>query len=221
MIDAAQPVKFKQAGLESRVQYDPYSRKSLLDHFYDDDVSPEALARGEAMERGDFLSQSLRGQDPPQPATASRCRWSARATPGASRIKLTKGVTLDAGSPALEIAYLLEGVPRDRTLHFSVEFDFAGMPSGADDRYFYTGESRAASASSARGWTKPTSHEIGLVDEWLGHRREPVVQPAHAACGRSPSKPSAKAKAASSWSINPSSSSRTGTFKATPKAAGA
>ena len=55
VIDANSPVKFKQAGLENHLQYDAYLRKSLLDHWYDDNVSLDAVARGEAMERGDFL----------------------------------------------------------------------------------------------------------------------------------------------------------------------
>ena len=49
------PVIFKQEGLGERLQYDPYSRKSLLDHFYDSDISLEAVARNEALERGDFV----------------------------------------------------------------------------------------------------------------------------------------------------------------------
>ena len=36
----------------------------------------------------------------------------------------------------LEIAYLLENLPADQPLHFAVEFNFAGLPAGADDRYF-------------------------------------------------------------------------------------
>ena len=70
--------------------------------------------------------------------------------PGRCAIKITKGVTLEAGSDALEIAYLLEGLPADRALHFGVEFNFAGLPSGADDRYFHRGERIANSANSAR-----------------------------------------------------------------------
>jgi alpha-amylase len=167
VIDANQPVKFKQSGLESRVQYDPYSRKSLLDHFYDDDVSPEALARGEAMERGDFLGLPFEAKIRRNP-NRIQVQMVRSGNAWGIPIKLTKGVTLDAGSPALEIAYLLEGVPRDRTLHFSVEFDFAGMPAGADDRYFYTGDDRRRLGQLGTRLVVNDLDEIGLVDEWLG-----------------------------------------------------
>src|SRR5207237_4252010 len=39
---------FKQAGLDSHLQYDSHLRKSLLDHFYDADVSLHSVLRGEA-----------------------------------------------------------------------------------------------------------------------------------------------------------------------------
>ena len=55
VIDGNAPAKFKQPGLGHMIQYDPYPRKSLVDHWYDDDASLATVARGEALERGDFL----------------------------------------------------------------------------------------------------------------------------------------------------------------------
>ena len=37
----------------------------------------------------------------------------------------------DNGAHELEIAYLIEGVPQDQEMHFSVEFNLAGLPSHA------------------------------------------------------------------------------------------
>lgn len=167
VIDANSPVKFKQAGLEKRIQYDPYSRKSLLDHFYDDNVSPEAVARGEAQERGDFLSGSYDAKirRNPQRIQVQMVRnGNAWGVP----LKITKGVTLDAGSSVLEIAYLMEGLPPGRTFHFSVEFDFAGMPAGAEDRYFYAGDHHQRLGQLGMRLDQHDLQEIGLVDEWLG-----------------------------------------------------
>ena len=50
-------VVFKQDGLDERLQYDLFPRKSFLEHFYDNDISAEAVASGRAMERGDFVAQ--------------------------------------------------------------------------------------------------------------------------------------------------------------------
>ena len=83
-------------------------------------------------------------------------------------LKITKGVTLEAGSPVLEIAYLIEGLPSGRTFHFSVEFDFAGLPAGADDRYFYSGDRQQRLGQLGTWLDRQQSSDIGLVDEWLG-----------------------------------------------------
>ncbi|MCA9152374.1 MAG: DUF1926 domain-containing protein, partial [Planctomycetales bacterium] len=50
-------VVFKQEGLDQRVQYDNYSRKSLIDHFFQDDLDLEQVARNLAEERGEFIGQ--------------------------------------------------------------------------------------------------------------------------------------------------------------------
>ena len=78
-------VVFKQADLDQRIQYDKYPRKSLLDLFYDNETTLAAVASGQAAVRSDFIARPLRSHDPPQRPTASRCSWSATATPAACR----------------------------------------------------------------------------------------------------------------------------------------
>ena len=92
-----------------------------------------------------------------------RCSSVAQGNAWGIPLKIIKGVTLDAGSDVLEIAYLIEGLPPERTMHFGVEFNFAGMPSGADDRFFHTGGTSAITTAMAcgsadwnRGSTWPT-----------------------------------------------------------------
>ena len=82
-------------------------------------------------------------------------------------IKITKGVTLLAGSNQLELTYLLEGLPADYPLHFGVEFNFAGLPSGADDRYFYRDNGQRLGQLQTELDLQNVS-DLGLVDEWLG-----------------------------------------------------
>src|SRR5262249_13688245 len=82
-------------------------------------------------------------------------------------VKITKSLTMEAGSSNIEIVYLLEGLPTDRTLHFGVEFNFAGLPASADDRYFYAqGRERLGHLGSQLD--QHEVDELGLVDEWLG-----------------------------------------------------
>ena len=52
-------------------------------------------------------------------------------------------------------------------LSLGVEFNFAGMAAGADDRYFYfPGKPRAGQLQTIQDLANVA--QIGLVDEWLG-----------------------------------------------------
>ncbi len=159
-------VVFKQAGLDQRLQYDQHLRKSLQDHFFDHDVAAEAVAMGQAMERGDFLggvyeTRLRRG--------ASRCQAVLTRDGNAwgCPLRITKSVTMEAGSSALEVHYELEGLPAGRPLHFAMEWNFAGLPAGADDRYFYDIERRRLGTLGTR-LDLTNADGIGLADQWLG-----------------------------------------------------
>ncbi|HWA97343.1 MAG TPA: alpha-amylase/4-alpha-glucanotransferase domain-containing protein, partial [Pirellulales bacterium] len=159
-------VVFKQPGLDERVQYDTYQRKSMLDHFWDNDASLAAVAGGQALERGDFLLAPYEGKlrrNPDRIQVQMTRQGNAWGIP----LKLTKGVTLNAGSNVLEIAYLIEGLPAGSSLHFAVEFNFAGMPSGADDRYFSDADAKRLGQLGTQLDLHGT-RSLHLTDEWLG-----------------------------------------------------
>jgi len=159
-------VVFKQPGLEQRVQYDTYLRKSLLDHFYDNEIAHAAVVAGQAQERGDFLVGTYEARVRRNPdriqvlLTRSGNAWG-------HPLKITKGVTLESGSSVVEVAYLIEGLPPNRGFHFGVEFNFAGLPSGADDRYFHDGQ-QVRLGQLGRKLDLQASREVHLVDEYLG-----------------------------------------------------
>ncbi len=159
-------VVFKQEGLDRQLQYDPYLRKSLLDHFYDSGLTLDAASRGHAVERGDFIGAVYEARVRRNPDRIQVLMIREGMADGVP-VRITKGVTLNSGSPVLEIAYLLEGLPRDRTLHFGVEFNFAGLPAGADDRYFHDlDQNRLGQLGTQLNLTDALG--LGLVDEWLG-----------------------------------------------------
>ncbi len=176
-------VIFKQAGLDQRVVYDKTPRKSLLDHFFAPGVTQAQVAGNLAEECGDFVtsiydSKIRRAADRVQVQLsrtgrisgplAPRAEGGGDITPAAAcEVKITKAVTLIQRSPAIEIVYLLENLPADETLHFAVEFNLAGLPSGADDRYFHD----LAGKRYGQLGTHLDLHDVqglGLTDEWLG-----------------------------------------------------
>ena len=72
-------VVFKQPNLDQRLQYDDHARKSLMDLFYDNDATLDAVADGHGA-----AARRLRRTATTRPAsaatpTASRCSCSARA----------------------------------------------------------------------------------------------------------------------------------------------
>ena len=159
-------VVFKQADLDKRLQYDRFPRKSLMDHFYDNDATLESVSRGEATERGDFVelpfeTKLRRGADRVQ--VQMRREGNAWGIP----IVLTKAVTMFAESDKLEITYLLENLPQDQPLHFAIEMNFSGLPAGADDRYFSDTNGNRLGQLGERLDLDDASG-LNLSDRWLG-----------------------------------------------------
>jgi alpha-amylase len=159
-------VVFKQEDLDQRIQYDDHPRKSLLDLFYDHDATLQAVASGQAAAGGDFVDgpyEARLRRNPERIQVQLVREGNALGVP----LKITKGLTLDAGSSVLEIAYLLEGLPQGHPLHFAVELNFAGMPAGADDRYFYDAK-RNCLGQLGTQLDLTDVKSLGLTDEWLG-----------------------------------------------------
>jgi alpha-amylase len=159
-------VVFKQEGLDQRLGYDRWQRNSLIDHFFPMDVDLAGVAAGRTEELGDFVhgvyDVKLRRSDGRVQVQLAR-----EGHVQGRRVKLTKGVTLNLGEPTLEIAYYLEHVPTDITLHLAPEFNFAGLPAGADDRYF-TGNRGERLGQLGCQLDLQGMNQLGLVDEWLG-----------------------------------------------------
>ena len=152
--------------LDKKLIYDATPRKSFVDHFLAAGTSFEDFQLGKG-EIGDFATgayQSLLRRS----AERVEAILARVGHVGNREIKLTKRIALNArGGTALEVLYVLEGLPPHESLHFGVELNFAGMPSGADDRYFYNETGRHLGQLQTH-LELPETTRLGLVDEWLG-----------------------------------------------------
>lgn len=159
-------VVFKQEGLDQRLGYDNWRRYCLIDHFYPGDARLDQVVAATAEEQGDFLFGSyeakLRRSD-----GRVQLQLIREGQVAGRPVKLTKGVTLVAGESALEIAYLLENVPSDIGLHLAPEFNLAGLPAGADDRYFLDADGNQLGQLGVQLDLQETT-ALSLVDQWLG-----------------------------------------------------
>ncbi len=159
-------VVFKQADLDKQLHYDARLRNSLIDHFWDDDVEFQAIAEGRAMERGDFADgqyETKIRRNPDRIQVQLTREGNAWGVP----LTITKGITLNAGSDELEIAYLIQGLPQDRKFRFGVEFNFAGLPDGQDDRFYSDADGQKIGQMQDR-LDLGACQSINLTDGWLG-----------------------------------------------------
>lgn len=158
-------VVFKQEGLDQRLQYDRYRRKSLVDHFYPLDATLAAVESGNAEEWGDFAAGAFEARLRRNPGRM-QVQLARDGHVGQQTVRLTKGVTLEAGEQSLEIAYLLEGLPPGETFHFGVEFNLAGLPADYDDRYFHDARGKSLGHLGTRLDLRDAD-SLALVDTWL------------------------------------------------------
>ena len=158
---------FKQEGLDQRLQYDDHPRNSLIDHFYDETVTHESVERGEVQERGDFVQGVFETKLRRSPERI-QVHMTRDGSAAGHKIRVSKGVTLQAGGTEFEIVYLLENLPLHQTFHFGIEFNFSGLPAGADDRFFYQHATENRLGQLGSRLDLHDVQNLGLVDEWLG-----------------------------------------------------
>lgn len=157
-------VVFKQANLDQRLQYDAYPKKSFVELFLDDRTTARDLMHGahqgvptQVVHR----AKLRRGTDKIQLQMQAEHRaWGIE-------FGVTKALTIEAGKSRLVASYLLEGLPPGRPLHFASEWNFAGMPAGADDRFFYDAQ-HVRRGTLGTQLDQSEARFLGLIDQYLG-----------------------------------------------------
>ena len=159
-------IKFRQPNLEKKICYDKWPRKSLVDLFLQPNATLEEFLRGDAV-IGDFATglyeASVRKGEQ---KIAVEMRRKGRVSDLNGEVR--KIVVMSSDRPnELLIQYHVLGFPKNVPLHLAVELNFAAMPGGAGDRYFYdsTGQ-RLGTLDTLLDLSD--SDRISLVDEWLG-----------------------------------------------------
>ncbi len=159
-------VRFKQPDLHKRLQYDPWPRKSLVDHFMTPGLQLEEFQAGEGS-IGDFVTgtyqATMRSSESRVDAVLTRQGYI-----GKHLVRVTKTVSLTVDQPGnLRLRYELEDLPRGLPIQFGVEFNFATIPGGADDRYYYDQVGQQIGTAD-KTLSLQSASRIGLVDEWRG-----------------------------------------------------
>ena len=159
-------IKCKQENLDQKIAYDNWPRKALVDHFLQPGLSLEDFQAGKG-HVSDFHSGVYQSLLKRSRERVEAC-FARRAPLASYSVQVTKSVSLETSRGAsLQIRYDLEDLPVGMPIHFAVEFNLAGLPGGADDRYYYdhTGQRQGRLDETLN---QPHCERIGLVDEWLG-----------------------------------------------------
>ena len=159
-------IKCKQENLDQKIAYDNWPRKALVDHFLQPGLSLEDFQAGKG-HVSDFHSGVYQSLLKRSRERVEAC-FARRAPLASYSVQITKSVSLETAKGAsLQIRYDLEDLPVGMPIHFAVEFNLAGLPGGADDRYYYdhTGQRQGRLDETLN---QPHCERIGLVDEWLG-----------------------------------------------------
>ena len=159
-------IKFRQPNLEKKISYDKWPRKSLVDLFLQPGATHEDFRRGDSV-IGDFATgvyeaSVRRGEQ--KMAVELRRKGHVSDLNG----EIRKIVVLSSDRPnEMLIQYHVVGFPQNVPLHFGVELNFAAMPGGTDDRYFYDAAGQRLGTLDTM-LDQHNSERISLVDEWLG-----------------------------------------------------
>ena len=159
-------VVFKQANLDQSLQYDSVPRKSMLDHFWDIDVPAESIFDGTAVERGDFATGAYEAK---LRRSTSKIELLMKRDGNAWGVPMTlsKSIAMAAGSDVLQANYLIEGLSPHDEFHFACQWNWAGMPAGADDRYYFDDAGTRLGQLGSR-LDLHNIQNLGLIDQWLG-----------------------------------------------------
>jgi len=156
----------KQDGLDQHIQYDDHPRKALVDLFFHPEATLEAVSEGTALQSGDFATGRYEGRIRRNPDRI-QVQLAREGAVDGRPVKITKAVTLAAGSDTLEFAYLLENLSPDAQWRFAVEMNFSGMPAGQDDRFFADTEGNRLGGLGTRLDLAGLAG-LDLCDEYLG-----------------------------------------------------
>jgi len=176
-------IPVKEAGLASRIVYDPYFREGPLQHLLPrvretPDPADLAAARlvgdpfwlcGEAEcdLEGEEAHAGSGGEGEGNGPRILGVRFIRTGPLGEATVRLVKTVRMIAGERTLRVGYRLESVAREVEALLGVEFAFTMLAGDAPDRYYYTSEEeKAGSLSALRRWSG--LRYLGMRDESQG-----------------------------------------------------
>jgi alpha-amylase len=164
-------VRTKEEGLEKRLYYDRYDRRSFLDHFLAADTTVEQFAQARYHEEGDFVGQPynlVRKRNSRNKVTITLER-SGHVEQAQDAAPVSVEKTFTVGEEGIEARYIVTngGKRVDPTL-FGVEMNLTLLAGDSDDRYYEIPGSRLERNRMNSIGAVDTVSLVRLVDRWMG-----------------------------------------------------
>jgi alpha-amylase len=156
----------KEPGLMSKLHYDFYDRKMLIDHFVDSDLNLRNFAAATYQEKGDFLNAPFIVTQNVVSGESAEITLERTASAFGRTLKLQKNITVV--DERVSIVIHIDNISGEPVqFKYGVEFNFGLQAGHADDRYYYLkDQSLANKFLDSTGITN--NDFIGLKDEWRG-----------------------------------------------------
>jgi alpha-amylase len=165
----------KETGLAEQIIYDPYPRRSLIDHFLGPAETLQSFRLAGHRERGDFVQaayeadlRTYEGEVTLFLERTGKVRASADRLDN-QPVRVRKSLHARQGSQTLKVDYRIEN-PGKETVdgRFGIEFNFTLLAGNAPDRYFtLNGKNRERSSLDSVAEAQDIA-SIRLWDEWRG-----------------------------------------------------
>ncbi len=160
-------VVVKEEGLQHHLQYDWYTRASLLDHFLESGVDLQSFMRSEYYEAGDFVLGAYEVSTDKKQDAATVVLERRGSAAGVS-VRLRKTLVHRPADGGLLVHYEIANEDRgELNIRFGSEFHFSLLAGSAHDRYYeIPGHTLDKRNLASLGETNNVA-SLRLVDEWL------------------------------------------------------
>lgn len=148
-------------------RYDTYLRRSLIDHFIDNQLKLSDFVGGSYLELGDFVEGDFEASKYRNRVTLRRL-GTVRGPSGIPvSVELKKSVRILPKDQKIEVEYrIVNHGDWDIITRFGTEWNFSLLASNAPDRYHRVSGQRAGHLGSTAEHREVSSASV--VDEWLG-----------------------------------------------------
>jgi hypothetical protein len=168
-------VMAKEEGLAGQIVYDPYPRRSLIDHFLRPDESFSSFRLGKHHEAGDFVqgaySVSMDTTENEVALSLER-QGTLRLDPPyheTGQILVRKEIRGRSGESSVAIDYHIENIGKQSFVgRFGVEFNLTLLAGDAPDRYYRVNGTKPHDSHLAGIGEEKEVRTIHLCDEWSG-----------------------------------------------------